>query len=100
MKQKLDTLWFGMLIGLVMPVVMLYLFIQNNTFDDFSLRTILDLASTNSMIVKFNICDEKLFFNLVKDSFTQKRNYAFAWQSSAGWPDFNSIIAILQRKQG
>ena len=52
MKQKLDTLWFGMLIGLVMPVVMLYLFIQNNTFDGFSLRTILNLASTNSMIVK------------------------------------------------
>ena len=52
MKQKLDTLWFGMLIGLVMPVAMLYLFVQNNTFDGFSLRAILDLASTNSMIVK------------------------------------------------
>ncbi|MBQ8720922.1 MAG: hypothetical protein IJY67_02070 [Paludibacteraceae bacterium] len=52
MKQKLDTLWFGMLIGLIMPVVMLYLFIQNNTFVGFSLKTILELASTNSMIVK------------------------------------------------
>ena len=52
MKQKLDTLWFGMLIGLIMPIVMLYLFIQNNTFDGFSLKTILELASTNSMIVK------------------------------------------------
>lgn len=52
MKQKLDTLWFGMLIGLIMPIVMLYFFIQNNTFDGFSLRTILNLASTNSMIVK------------------------------------------------
>ena len=35
-----------------MPVVMLYIFVQNNTFDGFSLKTILELASTNSMIVK------------------------------------------------
>ena len=52
MKQKLDTLWFGMLVGLVMPAAMLYLFVQNNTFGGFSLKAILDLASTNSMIVK------------------------------------------------
>ena len=52
MKQKLDTVWLGMILGLVMPVAMLYIFVQNNTFDGFSLKTIIDLASTNSMIVK------------------------------------------------
>lgn len=52
MKQKIDTIWFGMILGFIMPILMLYLFIQNNTFDGFSLQTILDLAKTNSMIVK------------------------------------------------
>ena len=52
MKQKLDTIWLGMLVGLFLPVLMLVVFVQNNTFEGFSIQTILDLASTNSMIVK------------------------------------------------
>ena len=52
MKQKLDNIWLGMFLGLLMPIAMLYLFVQNNTFEGFSLNAIITLASTNSMIVK------------------------------------------------
>ena len=52
MKQKLDNIWLGMFLGLLMPIAMLYLFVQNNTFEGFSLNAIITLASTNSMLVK------------------------------------------------
>lgn len=53
MKSSLDKLWFGALLGLIMPIAFGYLFLISTYSGDFSLDSLFRFMSGNSMIIKF-----------------------------------------------
>ncbi len=53
MRRRLDKVWVGLLLGLVMPVVFGYSFLSSTYSGEVSYDALLYAMSGNSMIIKF-----------------------------------------------
>lgn len=52
MKSKLDSIWFGLAVGLVVPLLFALLFLVSTYHGEYSIAALLVMMSTNSNIIK------------------------------------------------
>ncbi|MFI3296083.1 MAG: hypothetical protein R3Y59_00450 [bacterium] len=53
MKNSLDKIWIGLALGVIMPVVFGWFFIESSYSGTMSFSGIINFMSSNSMIIKF-----------------------------------------------
>ena len=52
MKKKLDNVWFGLIVGIVVPILFALLFLVSTYDGEYSISSLVRMMSTNSAIIK------------------------------------------------